>query len=346
MLSILVGDEWSKLCHVAACARSETVACVESLSPVSASRVPMLAATADAMASLARTPPMGWMSWEVFRCDVDCAKAPNDCIGERLYQTTADAMVAGGYVAAGYDTVHIDDCWEQRSPPRDERGRLAPNATRFPSGMAALARYMHDRRMRLGTYSDEGTQTCGKYPGSKGHERVDASTFAEWGVDYLKLDGCNEPHSAYPADYAVMGAALRASGRPIVFSCSWPAYLGDNETAKPYERIAAAGCNLWRNWHDVQCNWDSLSSIIDHFGNHSVRLQAVAGPGRWNDADMLLVGAVSARPAPCRARQPTLRRCSDALSVLCARGAGLPHPRGGAHTDGPLVSPRVASDHG
>ena len=289
---------------------------------------------------------MGWMSWEVFRCDVDCAKAPNDCIGERLYQTTADAMVAGGYVAAGYDTVHIDDCWEQRSPPRDERGRLAPNATRFPSGMAALARYMHDRRMRLGTYSDEGTQTCGKYPGSKGHERVDASTFAEWGVDYLKLDGCNEPHSAYPADYAVMGAALRASGRPIVFSCSWPAYLGDNETAKPYERIAAAGCNLWRNWHDVQCNWDSLSSIIDHFGNHSVRLQAVAGPGRWNDADMLLVGAVSARPAPCRARQPTLRRCSDALSVLCARGAGLPHPRGGAHTDGPVVSPRVASDHG
>ena len=216
-------------------------------------------------APLARTPPMGWMSWQVFRCGTDCSQHPADCIGEQLYQTTADSLEAGGYVDAGYRGVHIDDCWE--SMIRDGSGKLTHNASRFPSGIPDLARHIHSKKATIGIYSDEGTKTCGGYPGSAGYEANDAETFAAWEIDYLKLDGCNEPTPAYPAGYAAMGKALQASGRAIVFSCSWPAYLGSNETAKPFDEIAAAGCHLWRNYNDIQCSWQSLSTIIDHWGN-------------------------------------------------------------------------------
>lgn len=238
---------------------------------------------------LARTPPMGWMSWQTFRCGTDCAANPDDCIGEKLYSTTADALAGGGYHKAGYTGVHIDDCWEQTF--RDASGRLAVNSTRFPSGLSALAAHIHARNLTFGIYSDEGTKTCGGYPGSKGTEAADALTFKAWGVDYLKLDGCNEDVSDYAAGYSAMGRALQAGGRPITYSCSWPAYLGDNESAKPYAAMAKAGCNLWRNWHDIQCSWSSLSSIIDHWGDYSEPLMAAAGPGHWNDPDMLLIGA-------------------------------------------------------
>ena len=249
-----------------------------------------------AASPLARTPPMGWMSWQVFRCGTDCSQYPADCIGEKLYHTTADSLEAGGYVDAGYDGVHIDDCWE--SMLRDGSGNLTPNASRFPSGIQSLARHVHSKKATFGIYSDEGTKTCGGYPGSAGYEAADAETFAAWGVDYLKLDGCNEAKPAYPAGYAAMGQALQASGRPIVFSCSWAAYLGSNETVKPFDEMAAAGCQLWRNFNDIQCSWQSLSTIIDHWGNYTESLIKAAGPGRWNDPDMLLIGAnVTTKPA-------------------------------------------------
>lgn len=216
---------------------------------------------------LAPTPPMGWMSWQVFRCGTTCTGPyADDCIGEKLYRSTADAIVKGGFLKAGYDGVHIDDCWEQLS--RDAQGRLMANSSRFPSGIGGpqgLAAYLHARNLKLGIYSDEGTNTCGGFPGSEGTEALDAQTFADWGVDYLKFDGCNEPTSGYPAGYTAMARALERSGRNIVYSCSWPAYLGDDERRKPYAAISKAGCTLWRNWHDIQCSWDSLSSIIDHW---------------------------------------------------------------------------------
>ena len=133
--------------------------------------------------------------------------------------------------------------------------------------------------------------TCGGYPGTLGHEAVDAQTFADWQVDYLKLDGCNENASDYGRGYAAVGAALQASGRDIVYSCSWPAYLGNDEATKPYPKMVEAGCHLWRNWADIQCSWQSLSSIIDHYGNYSTALAMAAGPSHWNDPDMLLTGA-------------------------------------------------------
>jgi len=238
---------------------------------------------------LAKTPPMGWMSWEIFRCQTDCAHYPDSCIDHNLYEQTTDAIVDGGYLGLGYNQVSIDDCWEDING-RDSSGRLVPDASRFPSGMKALGDYMHAKGVKFGTYSDEGTKTCGGYPGTKGYEEVDAQTFAEWGVDYLKLDGCYNDQQSYVTGYPAAGAALQATGRDIVYSCSWPAYLGSDETSKPFQAMVDSGCNLWRNWDDIQCSWGSLSSIIDHWGKYASSLQATAGPGHWHDMDMLLIG--------------------------------------------------------
>ena len=253
----------------------------------------------DPSGGLAKTPPMGWMSWQAFRCEVDCARHPYSCINEDLYKSTALAMKEGGYVEAGYVGVHIDDCWEGTQPERDSAGKLYPNPQRFPSGMQSLSRYMQSLGASLGIYSDEGTKTCGGYPGSKGYEEIDAKTFEEWEIDYLKLDGCYNSGQGYPDGYAAFGKALRALSRPIVYSCSWPAYLGGNETAKPFDKMISAGCNLWRNWDDIQCSWGSLSSIIEHWGEFSEALEPVARPGHWNDPDMLLIGATKPDGSPC-----------------------------------------------
>jgi len=231
---------------------------------------------------------MGWMSWEIFRCQTNCSKYPGHCINHALYEQMTDRLTADGYLAAGYDQVSIDDCWADRQ--RDAAGRLVPDAERFPAGMLALGRYMHAKGIRFGTYGDEGGSTCAKYPGSKGHEAVDAETFAEWGVDYLKMDGCRDDHSQYDHDYSVMGAALQGTGRNITYSCSWPAYIGLNESEKPFDQMIEAGCNLWRNARDIQCAWGSLSRVIDYWGDFGEVLQQWAGPGHWHDMDMLLIG--------------------------------------------------------
>lgn len=242
--------------------------------------------------ALARTPPMGWMSWELFRCDVACAPDDDLCIGERMYKAQADALARGGYVSAGYVGIHLDDCWEEKHPPRDPKtGRLRANATRFPSGLKALGDYIHGKGASFGLYTAESPTTCGGYPASSAHEALDAETFAGWGVDYMKVDGCG-PKDYYAGGYKAMGEALQASGRDIVYSCSWPAYInGGNESMQPFATFINDGCNLWRNWDDIQCNWGSLSSIIEHWGMYGEALVPYAGPGHWHDMDMLLVGA-------------------------------------------------------
>lgn len=237
---------------------------------------------------LSKTPPMGWMSWERFRCQTDCATHPAECINEKLYQQMASVMASEGYLDAGYHTVSIDDCWESKQRTSD--GELQPDPERFPSGLKALGDYMHKLGVKFGIYSDMGTHTCGGYPGSEGYEEKDANTFASWGVDYLKLDGCYNNGPGYESGYPKMGMALQKTGRDIVYSCSWPAYLGDNETAKPFDRMILSGCNLWRNWHDINNEWSSVASIIKHWGDYSDTLAAATGPGHWNDPDMILVG--------------------------------------------------------
>jgi hypothetical protein len=137
----------------------------------------------------------------------------------------------------------------------------------------------------------ESPSTCGGYPASANSEALDAKTFAEWGVDYMKVDGCGPP-GYYAGGYKAMGAALQNSGRDIVYSCSWPAYINHgNESVQPFATFINDGCNLWRNWDDIQCNWGSLSSIIEHWGMYGEALVPYAGPGHWHDMDMLLVGA-------------------------------------------------------
>lgn len=234
---------------------------------------------------LALTPPMGWMSWERFRCNTDCEGDPEFCIGENLYKQMADMLVVGGYKDVGYNTVIIDDCWLDHK--RSEEGKLQPDPKRFPGGIEGVSDYVHKLGLKFGLYEDYGNFTCGGYPGVLGHMELDAQTFANWGVDYVKLDGCYSEPSTMETGYPQFGAYLNKTGRPIVYSCSWPAYqIGQN----PNYPSIVEHCNLWRNFDDISDSWDSVLTIIDYYGEDKDGFGPVAGPGHWNDPDMLIIG--------------------------------------------------------
>ncbi|OLE28553.1 MAG: alpha-galactosidase, partial [Actinobacteria bacterium 13_1_20CM_3_71_11] len=216
---------------------------------------------------LARTPPMGWNDWNAFGCNVN----------EQLVQQTADTIVNSGMKAAGYQYVNIDDCWMTGS--RDAVGRLVPDPVKFPHGITGVANYVHGKGLKLGIYESAGTATCAGFPGSLGHEQTDANTFASWGVDYLKYDNCNNQGVPHQQRYAAMRDALAATGRPIVYSlCEW----GE---ASVWTWGAGTG-NLWRTTGDISANYGSMLSIF----HQNVGLASFAGPGGWNDPDMLEVG--------------------------------------------------------
>ncbi|KAJ8761530.1 hypothetical protein K2173_001665 [Erythroxylum novogranatense] len=217
---------------------------------------------------LARTPPMGWSSWNHFQCYVD----------ETTVKTTADALVSTGLAALGYKYVNIDDCWAEEN--RDSNGNLRARHSTFPSGIKALADYVHSRGLKLGIYSDAGYASCSKkMPGSLWREEQDARTFAQWGVDYLKYDNCYHDGSNPQERYARMSFALRKAGRPILYSiCEW----GEEYPAK----WAGWYGNAWRTTGDIKDSWESLTSIADE----NNKWGRYAGPGRWNDPDMLEVG--------------------------------------------------------
>lgn len=215
---------------------------------------------------LARKPPMGWNSWNRYACN----------ISETLIKQQADAMVSSGLKAAGYEYINIDDCWQVS---RDSNGNIVADPVRFPSGIAALADYVHSKGLKLGIYTDIGTGTCQNRPGSHGYEVKDANQYAAWGVDYVKVDWCNTPGYDAPSSYAVMRDALLNSGRPIVYSiCNWG-------VQGPWNWGPSTG-NLWRTTGDIQDSWSSFTSILDSNALHA----SAAGPGGWNDPDMLVVG--------------------------------------------------------
>lgn len=235
-----------------------------------------------------RTPPMGWLAWERFRCDIDCDNDPKNCISENLFTDMADRLSEDGWRELGYVYVNIDDCWS--SMLRDENGRLQADPKRFPGGIHRLARYMHDRGLKLGIYGDMGTHTCGGYPGTTLDKiEIDAQTFADWEVDMFKFDGCYSSPTEQAEGYPLMSKALNATGRPIGYSCSWPAYRGGLPPKVNYTQLGQI-CNLWRNYGDIQDSWDSVLRIIDWFFDNQDVLSPAAGPGRWNDPDMLIVG--------------------------------------------------------
>ena len=215
---------------------------------------------------LAQTPPMGWNSWNKFACDVS----------EKLIREMADAMVSSGLQAAGYQYVNIDDCWQDS---RDAQGNIVADPARFPSGIKALADYVHGKGLKLGVYTDAGRLTCQKRPGSLDHELQDAKTYASWGVDYVKVDWCHSEGLDPEVQYAKFRDALAQAGRPIVFSiCNWG-------VKAPWRWGPKTG-NLWRTTGDISDKYDSMSLI----GFSQNGLEKFPGPGHWNDPDMLEVG--------------------------------------------------------
>jgi len=229
--------------------------------------------------ALAQTPPMGWNSWNKFQCNVS----------EDLIKSVADSIATNGMKDAGYEYVVIDDCWQVS---RDDNGNIVADAQHFPSGIKALADYVHSKGLKFGMYSDAGTKTCAGRPASQGHEYQDALQYARWGVDYLKYDWCHTETRNAEEAYTTMSNALLSTGRPIVFSmCEWG-------TAKPWLWAKAIG-NLWRTTGDISDHWEGKNKwpdgsccslgMVDIFEMQN-GIETYAGPGHWNDPDMLEVG--------------------------------------------------------
>ncbi len=223
---------------------------------------------------LALTPPMGWNSWNKFGCNVN----------EQIIKEAADAMVGTGMKEAGYEYIVIDDCWQVG---RDLEGNIVADSERFPSGMKTLVDYVHSKGLKFGIYSDAGTKTCQKRPGSRGYEFQDARTYASWGVDYVKYDWCNTSTQDARASYTLMRDAIYKAGRPMVFSlCDWG-------QSKPWLWAKDVG-HLWRATDDIMNCWDcsdkwnnaGFTILLDRVAG----LYSYSGPGHWNDPDMLEVG--------------------------------------------------------
>ncbi len=222
---------------------------------------------------LARTPPMGFNNWNATHCEAD--------FNESMIKGIADIFVSQGLKDVGYQYVNIDDCWAL--PQRDSQGNLVPDPVRFPNGIKALADYVHARGLRFGIYTSAGTKTCNTagFPGALGHEYEDARLFASWGVDYLKYDNCNNQGVDAVQRYTTMRDALLATGRPIVYSiCEW-----GRSDPKVWTWGADVG-NLWRTTGDISDNWTSMIGKAQF----NRTLAQYAGPGHWNDPDMLEVG--------------------------------------------------------
>ena len=239
-------------------------------------------AAPDGWDSLAKTPPMGWNSWNTFRLKIN----------EDLVRGIADMFVEKGFKDAGYEYIVIDDGWQI---DRDAQGNIVVNKDKFPSGIKALADYIHSKGLKFGIYSDAGYATCGGHPGSRGYEYQDARQYAAWGVDYLKYDWCNTGNQSAPDSYQLMRKALDKAGRPIVFSlCEW----GTNQPGEWGKGIG----HLWRTTFDIRPCWDCGKQVhskgvqIENFIGFTkildlqVGLESYAGPGHWNDPDMLEVG--------------------------------------------------------
>lgn len=229
---------------------------------------PSAAAAPDGQAAL---PPMGFNNWNSTHCRAD--------FNEAMIKGIADLFVSKGLKDAGYRYVNLDDCWAL--PNRDASGNLVADPVRFPHGIKAVADYVHGKGLKFGIYTSAGTKTCNPagFPGGLGHERQDANLFASFGVDYLKYDNCNNQGVDARKRYTDMANALRDTGRPIVFSlCDW----GES---KPWEWAAPVG-HLWRTTGDIGDNWSSMIGIA----HRNQPLAPYAGPGHWNDPDMLEVG--------------------------------------------------------
>ena len=217
---------------------------------------------------LAKTPPMGWNSWNTFTKDIN----------EQLIFDTADKMVSEGLLDAGYEYLVIDDCWSEKQ--RDENGQLVADHIKFPHGMKYVADYVHSKGLKFGMYSCCGLMTCAGYPASFGHEFDDANYFASVGVDYLKYDNCYHPSSESKLSYARMSIALRQTGRDIIFSlCNWG-------NAEVWKWARSVGGHLYRSTGDIMDSFESIKRL----SNSQKENLGYSAPGCFNDIDMLVAG--------------------------------------------------------
>jgi alpha-galactosidase len=237
---------------------------------------------------VARTPPMGWNSWNTFGCNIN----------EALIRQMADTMVNSGMRDAGYEYVVVDDCW--MNPNRDSAGNLQGDPSRFPSGMKALGDYIHGKGLKFGIYQAPLAETCAQYfnsyPGSTGalgHEEQDARQFAAWGVDFLKYDWCSPSGTIddQVRTFAKMRDALRATGRPIVYSINSNSIHDKTGPRRNWGDVA----NMWRTTEDITNKWDTGQTNgypmgIQNIVNVTVPLASYATPGGFNDPDMMEVG--------------------------------------------------------
>lgn len=231
--------------------------------------------------NVALTPPMGWNSWNTFEVNIN----------EDLVKKTADIIVSSGLKDAGYEYIVLDDGWMVKDH-RDKNGDLVPDPVKFPHGMKALIDYVHSKGLKFGLYNCAGTQTCAGYPGTRGYEYQDARFYANLGIDFLKYDWCNTNGINATEAYTTMSKALKAAGKPIVFSiCEW----GDNQ---PWDWATPVG-NLWRISGDIypcfdceykheEGNWSSWGVLRILEMRKDIR--KFSGPDHWNDFDMMEVG--------------------------------------------------------
>jgi alpha-galactosidase len=227
---------------------------------------------------LAKTPPMGWISWNLFEGN----------ISEEIVKQLADAMVETGLKDAGYEYIILDDLWHGG---RDENGYVYPDPKKFPDGMKVVADYVHSKGLKFGIYTDIAEYTCAGMVGSYGYEEKDAQTYAEWGVDYVKVDYCHAPADLWTAveRYKKFVEAIRATGRPMVFAvCEWG-------QRAPWLWGKEIDANLWRTTWDLRDTWEHGQYDNGHNGimealDRQVGLAEYAGPGHWNDPDMLVIG--------------------------------------------------------
>ena len=215
---------------------------------------------------LGLTPQMGWNTWNKFRCNIN----------QTLIRESIDALVNSGLDKAGYKYINLDDCWQKS---RDKNGVILPDNETFPDGIEPLVEYAHSKGLYLGLYSSAGNYTCERRPGSLFYEEIDAATYAKWKVDYLKYDNCYNEGLSSKIRYPNMKDALLKQDHPIFYSlCQW----GEEEVATWASEVG----NSWRTTGDISDNWNSMISIIDE----NDQWYQYAGPGGWNDPDMLEVG--------------------------------------------------------
>jgi alpha-galactosidase len=233
---------------------------------------------------LAKTPPMGWNSWNAFALDIN----------SKIVKAVADSMISKGLAAAGYQYIVIDDGWQIS---RDKNGKIIADSSRFPEGIKYIADYVHSKGLKFGIYTCCGTKTCGGRPGSYGYEAIDAKTYAEWGVDYIKEDWCFTDGLDTRTQYKIMSDAIKATGRPMLLSlCEWG-------VSSPWEWANGVGV-MWRTTSDIidcfDCTYNWGGAGWSKLLERNVDLAPYAGPGHWNDPDMLEVGNKALSPTECR----------------------------------------------